>query len=96
MSMSATLELVREVIASVLQEEGIEAPVVTLNSHVIDDLGLDSLLLMELAAALEDRLGVADLEIDLWLEEQVAHEGGLQVAALIGHVNAHVSGAVGS
>lgn len=52
------LEKVRSIIAN---ELGVEADTITENSHIIDDLGADSLDAVELIMALEEAF---DIEID--------------------------------
>jgi hypothetical protein len=44
-------------------------------TSVVDDLGLDSVRLLEFACALEDELGLADVDLQEWLDAEGTREG---------------------
>jgi acyl carrier protein len=68
------------------------------NDSVVDDLGFDSLKMVELAFALEDELGVTEFPLQLWWDAQQTgtESGRFTVGSLVLHAATRTSFASGA
>jgi acyl carrier protein len=64
------------------------------DSSIIDDLGFDSLKMVELLFALEDELEVADFPLQSWWDSEVVRADGARftVGSLLFHVIVRMAG----
>ena len=79
-----TSSQVREMVSEALLEVLETTRAWDSEASLVEDLGLDSLKLVDLVLALEDRLGVGELPIQEWLDQQQADRtAGFTVGSLV-------------
>lgn len=80
---SSTTERVRAVVCKLSARRGRIASEVKSDASLIDDLDFDSMELVDLSVALESALGLDDLEMERFMDEEAVREGKrFTVAAL--------------
>lgn len=57
-------------LAATLSERPMQASSLSAESRLFDDLGLDSLKLVDLTMELEDRLGIEGFPLQAWLDDE--------------------------
>lgn len=62
---------------------GLDASAITPASSLLDDVGLDSLKLVDLTVALEEALGVDEFPMQDWVDSQQGDSSKLTVASLV-------------
>ena len=53
------------------------------SAHLIDDIGLDSLKLVDLTVGLESALGLAEFPMQDWVDNQLANDRPLTLGELV-------------
>ena len=86
-----TLEKIRSILAA---ECGVDPMDVALTSHLIDDLGIDSLDLLNAAHRIERDLGVG-IPMEQWLREEYGENAPAQSPFLVSSICHHVDGQAG-
>jgi acyl carrier protein len=81
----AVFEVVRGVLAELLCDRGqTETPIVP-EASVIEDLGLDSLAMVDLTVLLEDRLALREFPMQEWADAEAVRDGRRYTVASLVH-----------
>lgn len=71
----ATRDVVEQIVREIARRQGIALPPLLSETSLTDDLSFDSLMMVELCMALEERLGLPGSALEVWLNEQEERDG---------------------
>ena len=82
-SSHAVLETVRGVLRELLERQGVRDAQIEPETSVFDDLGVDSLMLVDLTILLEERLSLEEFPVQAWVDSEALVQGTRYTVASI-------------
>ncbi len=84
MDQTQLFEKVKSVVERAIAEEGRQIPSIEYQSSLINDLGVTSLMFVDLTLALEEIFYLSEFPMQTWIDEQtLLGEKGFRIAALV-------------
>jgi acyl carrier protein len=66
----AVMETIRNLLATLVRDSGIDSGDIRIDTSLVDDLALDSLSFVDLTLAIEDSLGLEEFPMQAWADAE--------------------------
>lgn len=75
-------EAIRAVLAELLKRDNLRVEEIRRETSLVEDLGMDSFLFVDLTLTLEEKLGIAKFPMRRWADAEVAQGGRFTIGSL--------------
>lgn len=80
---TTALDAIRAALGEILETEGRRLQNIGVETSLVDDLGLDSFLFVDLTVLLEEKLGVAGFPMQRWADAELERGGRFTLGSLV-------------